>query len=152
MKTPIEMTLDGLQWREVAPEIEPSIDNGLPHVTHEGLLTIGDVSLRCYQLSDGSRVFDADDAAAFFGGEISGGSRGEGRRVMKVFAFTPKVFTIDAAAHYLGVSKRTVEEWIANNVLKTHRLPGTQGDEEFLKKTHILKRELDRLIERGVAL
>lgn len=70
MKTPVEIMLDGLPWRAVEPDVEPSIDSGLPTVTHEGVLKIGGFSLRCYQLSDGTRVFDADDITAFFGGDI----------------------------------------------------------------------------------
>lgn len=67
------------------------------------------------------------------------------------FAFTPEVFTLDAAAHYLGVSKRTVEEYVINGKLKTFRLPATAADsKEFLGRTHILRRELERLIGEGL--
>jgi len=40
--------------------------NGLPYITHEGLLKIGDASLRCYVLSNGQRIFDKRDVEAFF--------------------------------------------------------------------------------------
>lgn len=63
MKTPIEMMLDGVEWVEVAA-IENS--DGLPHTTHEGVLEIAGHKLRCYRLSTGQAVLDADDVHALF--------------------------------------------------------------------------------------
>lgn len=46
----------------------------LPTVTHSGEMHLGGLRLRCYRLSDGQAVFDADDFKAFlvawFGGEL----------------------------------------------------------------------------------
>jgi len=65
MKTPIDIMMDDVVWEEIdSIDIEP--DSDMPHATHKGILRIGDVSLKCYQLSDGMRVLDADDVADFF--------------------------------------------------------------------------------------
>lgn len=49
--------------------------NELPSVTHEGVLNIGGMSIRCFRLTDGQTVFHADDFGAFlrawFDGEIN---------------------------------------------------------------------------------
>jgi hypothetical protein len=45
-----------LEWPEGTPA------DGL-YATHDGYLTVGEMRLHCYQLSDGSRVIDADDVA-----------------------------------------------------------------------------------------
>jgi hypothetical protein len=63
-KTPIEMILDGVEWVEAEGDA-PSNSN-LPHVTHSGVLKIGDHSLKCFRLSNGQAVFDADDFENFF--------------------------------------------------------------------------------------
>jgi hypothetical protein len=65
MSTPIDMVLDGVQW--VALPERPHEYDTLPWATHEGVLTIGGASLRVYTLSNGQRIIDADDLAAFFG-------------------------------------------------------------------------------------
>jgi hypothetical protein len=54
-----------IEWKELpAPEHG---EDGLPYATHEGTMQIGGVELRVYQLSDGQRVIDVDDAAKLFG-------------------------------------------------------------------------------------
>ena len=63
-RTPIEIMLDGIDWRKVTEEF-PEAD--IPHVTHEGYVTIGGFPLTVYQLSDGSRVFEAHDFEKFLG-------------------------------------------------------------------------------------
>jgi len=65
VSAPIHRLLDTLDWTPVdKPEgVDP---DGL-YATHEGVLEIGGARLRCYQLSDGQRVFDAGDVAEFFG-------------------------------------------------------------------------------------
>jgi hypothetical protein len=60
------MMLDGVTWVAL-PDAEPGPD-GTPHVTAEGVLELGGGRLRCYQLSDGRRIFDAEDVWAFFDG------------------------------------------------------------------------------------
>jgi hypothetical protein len=57
-KSPIETMMDFVYWKPVA--------NNLPFVTHEGVLQIGDVSMRVYQLSDGRRVIPSEDIERFF--------------------------------------------------------------------------------------
>ena len=39
----------------------------LPYVTHRGMLTIGDFTLECLQLSNGERVFTKETLDKFFG-------------------------------------------------------------------------------------
>lgn len=56
-KAPIDYMLDGLDWKVV----ENPQAGDLPHVTHHGVLNVFDTDLRCYRLSDGMAVFDADD-------------------------------------------------------------------------------------------
>lgn len=64
-RSPIEMMLDGATWRPLPP-IEKTGED-IPHATHEGVLKIGDETLRCYQLSNGQRVFAEEDVCRFFG-------------------------------------------------------------------------------------
>lgn len=56
--------LDGISWTNVPP---PDEQSDLPFVVMEGVLRLGASEIRCYQLSDGNRVFDADDVQRFFG-------------------------------------------------------------------------------------
>ena len=69
MKTPIEMLLDGVTWQQA--ERQPDIPDGLPWATHEGVLEIAGNKLRCYRLSDGRAIFNAEDIHAFFGETLS---------------------------------------------------------------------------------
>lgn len=64
-KSPIELLLDRVEWREVAQEFPEAEEL---HATHEGCLYIGDIPLRVYQLSDGTRVIEASDMERFLGG------------------------------------------------------------------------------------
>jgi hypothetical protein len=66
-KTPIEMMFDGVEWFTI-PNDSPSENDGIPVATHWGVLKFGDLSLRCYQLNTGQRVFDCEDMAQFFEG------------------------------------------------------------------------------------
>ena len=61
---PVDALLNAVDWVP-AEGVEPSDD--MPYATHTGVLTISGVSFRCYQLSDGRRVIDAEDIKAFFG-------------------------------------------------------------------------------------
>lgn len=67
MTAPISRMLDAVEW-EVLPPQEPS--DGLPVATHAGILTIAGYPFRVFQLSNGQRVFDADDLAQFFAGAL----------------------------------------------------------------------------------
>jgi hypothetical protein len=65
MKQPIDYLLDQVAWTEVWHPTPPT--GPLPHVTHKGVLKIGDIELNCYVLSDGQRIFNADDVERMFG-------------------------------------------------------------------------------------
>jgi len=41
-------------------------DDGIPVSTHEGVFVLMGFQFRCYQLSNGQRVFNADDVEAFY--------------------------------------------------------------------------------------
>lgn len=66
-KTPIEMMLDGLTWTACPLQEGTIVDLDMPYVTHEGVLNLDVVSLRVYQLSDGTRAIDLEDMEGFFG-------------------------------------------------------------------------------------
>lgn len=60
-----EIALAGVDWQPV--EVDRG-DGAIPWVTHVGSIDIGDGDrLRCYQLNDGRRIFDADDVGRFLG-------------------------------------------------------------------------------------
>lgn len=61
--TPAEALMNSVQWRETGMTDDGS---GLPYATHEGVLSIGGVDLKCYQLNDGRRIFDAESVTQFF--------------------------------------------------------------------------------------
>lgn len=56
-----------------APRPEPAAD-GLPWATHQGQMTIGDLQLDCYVLSDGRRVFHKRGMAKALGLKSEGGN------------------------------------------------------------------------------
>lgn len=62
-KTPIEMMLGGVQWIAVDP---PDDISDLPYATHEGVLNLLGMDLKCYRLSTGQAIFDAEDMEKFF--------------------------------------------------------------------------------------
>ena len=64
--TTIAGLLDGVEWERLSspPDGAPT---DLPVATHSGVLQIGDVALRVYQLSNGHRVIDEADLAPLFG-------------------------------------------------------------------------------------
>ena len=63
-RAPIDMLLDGAQWKPTG--ITESGEDGLPYATHEAVIDLCGVTMRCYQLNDGRRIFHADDVAKFF--------------------------------------------------------------------------------------
>lgn len=66
-EAPIERMLAMVDWK--ALDLTGARFTDEPdalYATHEGTVEFGAAKLRCYQLNDGSRVFDADDVAAFF--------------------------------------------------------------------------------------
>lgn len=65
-KTPIEMMLDSVTWRPMKwPEGEPT--DGQPFAKYEGKLEFLGHTLRCFVLSDGTRIIDGESLARFFG-------------------------------------------------------------------------------------
>ncbi len=64
-ESPIDYMLDTVDW-EVSEE-DNLEDDGIPYATHNGVLDILGSKLRCYRLSDGKTVFDADDVEKLFG-------------------------------------------------------------------------------------
>lgn len=56
--TPIEVLLQRVEWQ---PTGAAQGSGDLPYATHQGVLQIGDISLRCYRLNDGLALIDADD-------------------------------------------------------------------------------------------
>lgn len=66
MTAPIDRLMDAVEW-EVMPPREPNPD-GVPHVTHSGILDLAGFQFRVFQLSSGQRVLDAGDVEKFFGG------------------------------------------------------------------------------------
>jgi hypothetical protein len=55
--------LRDVQWQET--DSKPQ-EGGLPYATHSGVLDLCGHTLRCYRLSDGRAIFDADDFTAFW--------------------------------------------------------------------------------------
>lgn len=49
------------------PVPAPQSDSDLPHVTHEGKVTIGSITITVLQLSDGKRIIPADEMERIFG-------------------------------------------------------------------------------------
>lgn len=64
MKSPIEEMMDRLDWEAIEQNAKP--DGSLPYATHTGVLKIGDFEIRCYRLSDGKAIVDAEDFNKFF--------------------------------------------------------------------------------------
>jgi len=65
--TPAEAMMNSVEWQPIAPDAAMLSDDGLPYATHEGTLSIGGFEFKCYQLSNGARVFDAESVHRFFG-------------------------------------------------------------------------------------
>lgn len=73
--------LDGLTWKPIEGNVSP--DDSLPYATHSGVLQIAEFSLRCYRLSNGMAVFDADDVNAFFGTMLAETATPGGRKILE---------------------------------------------------------------------
>lgn len=63
---PIDILVGAVEMTPLPVDDEPRAD-GLLHATHEGVLEIGELTIRVWQLSDGQRVLDAGDVERFFG-------------------------------------------------------------------------------------
>ena len=60
-RLPIDHLLDNIKWHPIS-------DTKTPVATHWGILHIGNVELRVYQLSNGQRVISQEDLLNFFNG------------------------------------------------------------------------------------
>lgn len=65
MSSPIDKMLDKIEWEPLEGE---AVEGDLPHATHSGILDLGGMKLRVFQLSDGKRVIEENDLIAFFEG------------------------------------------------------------------------------------
>lgn len=63
---PINLLLDQVEWKPI--ERSGELPEGR-YATHEGVLRIEGIELRCCILNDGERVFLVDDVMEFFGAE-----------------------------------------------------------------------------------
>jgi hypothetical protein len=64
MSTPINKLFDSADWQPTTAE--PPAD-GSAYATHFGILKIGEMELRVFQLNTGERTILEEDMAAFFG-------------------------------------------------------------------------------------
>lgn len=64
---PADALLDSLDWTRMKLPPPEQRASGLPVATHTAVLELGGHNLRCYQLSNGARLIDADDVKKFFG-------------------------------------------------------------------------------------
>jgi hypothetical protein len=62
MSTPIDMAFDGVAWRQ---EEHGEPRDGIPVVTHSGVLRVGDLEIEVYRLSDGQAVISQDGLVRF---------------------------------------------------------------------------------------
>lgn len=67
---PIDVLLDAVEWKPL-PRSEigrvPIKIEEVPVATHSGVLRLGAISVRVYQLSDGKRVIAEEDMDLLFG-------------------------------------------------------------------------------------
>lgn len=66
MTTPVELMLDKVAWEVVDNGSRIVGEGDMPYVTHSGVLELLGKDLRCYRLSNGQTVFNADDFEAFW--------------------------------------------------------------------------------------
>lgn len=71
MATPVDRLMDTVDWKGLDPAHGIGFDDdGIPWATHEGVMTIGEVKLRCYRLNTGQAIFNAEDIDALLGGML----------------------------------------------------------------------------------
>lgn len=68
-KTPVDVLMDAVKWESIpaGPAGETDANHVVPYATHTGVLHVGTVALRVYQLNDGQRIINAEDFETFFG-------------------------------------------------------------------------------------
>jgi hypothetical protein len=64
-----ERALQQITWEPVSGVVETG-DDGLPYVTHSGILRIGAFELQCFLLNTGERVIEQSALEAFLGGPL----------------------------------------------------------------------------------
>ena len=64
MKTPTEQMLDTLDY---TPTNDKPNKDGLPYVTHEGILQLGEISIKVYVLNTGQRIIAEEEMEKVFG-------------------------------------------------------------------------------------
>lgn len=64
---PIESAIDKVVTENPKPT---NLKTGEVYPTHSGVLEIEGIKLRCHILSNGMRIFDAEDIETFFGKEL----------------------------------------------------------------------------------
>lgn len=62
VKTPVDRLLAKVEWKPIE-DAHLHDDGTYPYATHEGMFDFYGVQLRCYQLSNGQRVVNAEDIA-----------------------------------------------------------------------------------------
>lgn len=68
MSTPIETILDKLEY--IPTNASPNKE-GLPYVTHEGTLQLGEISIRVCVLNTGQRIIPSDELKRVFGSSFA---------------------------------------------------------------------------------
>jgi hypothetical protein len=66
-KTPIEAILDSLEY--VPTNAQPN-EEGIPYVTHEGVLQLGEISIKVCVLNTGKRIIPEDEWKRVLGNNI----------------------------------------------------------------------------------
>ena len=65
-----EGILDQIHWQKVEVDLSKNHEH-LPYVTHEGVLKLDGLDLRCYQLNTGEQIIDSEDIKKFFNGIVT---------------------------------------------------------------------------------
>jgi hypothetical protein len=71
VRSTIDALLDHVEWKpiEYAGDVNLVSPEGkiIPHAVMEGMLHVGNIAMKVYQLSDGQRIIAAEDVEKFFG-------------------------------------------------------------------------------------
>ena len=67
-RSPMDILMGRVDFRAVKVEDDVLFRDDLPYVTHEGKLEIDGFVFRCYRLSSGDAVFEAEDIERWFSG------------------------------------------------------------------------------------
>jgi hypothetical protein len=64
MPNPVEILLNQVDWQPVTP---PDEIDGEPYAMHSGILNLGTMEMRVFQLNNGQRIILKEDFERFFG-------------------------------------------------------------------------------------